>query len=138
MNPGLPDEAGTIVIGGGTGGAALAGTLAARSTESVLVLEAGPDYGSLADGRWPDDVLSARAIPLSHDWGLTTTSGLDLPRARVVGGCSSHNGCTVSLGPARTTTTGPQPIPAGRPPRSSRCSAGCMRDSGSAGTGWMS
>ena len=62
------------------------------------MLEAGPDYGSLAEGRWPGDVLSAKAIPLSHDWGLTTTSGLDLPRARVVGGCSSHNGCTVSLG----------------------------------------
>jgi len=94
----LPREADTIVIGAGSGGAALAGTLAAHSTDAVLVLEAGPDYGSLADGRWPDDVLSAKAIPLSHDWGLTTSSGLDLPRARVVGGCSAHNGCTALLG----------------------------------------
>lgn len=98
LHPDLPREAGTIVIGAGTGGAALAGTLAAHDTDSVLVLEAGPDYGSLAEGRWPGDVLSAKAVPLSHDWGLTTTSGLDLPRARVVGGCSSHNGCTASLG----------------------------------------
>jgi choline dehydrogenase len=98
LHPDLPREAGTIVIGAGSGGAALAGTLAAHGTDSVLVLEAGPDYGSLAQGRWPDDVLSAKAIPLSHDWGLTTTSGLDLPRARMVGGCSSHNGCTASLG----------------------------------------
>ena len=96
--PDLPREADTVVIGAGSGGAALAGTLAAHGTDSVLVLEAGPDYGSFADGRWPDDVLSAKAIPLSHDWGLTTTSGLDLPRARLVGGCSSHNGCTASLG----------------------------------------
>jgi choline dehydrogenase len=98
LHPDLPREADTIVIGAGSGGAALAGTLAAHSTDSALVLEAGPDYGNLAVGRWPDDVLSAKAIPLSHDWGLTTTSGLDLPRARVVGGCSSHNGCTASLG----------------------------------------
>ena len=94
----LPDEAGTIVIGAGPGGAACAGTLAAHGTDSVLVLESGPDYGSFGEGRWPDDILSAKAIPLSHDWGLTTTGGRDLPRARVIGGCSSHNGCTVSLG----------------------------------------
>ena len=98
LPPDLPGEADTVVIGAGSGGAALAGTLAAHSTDTVLVLEAGPDYGSFAQGQWPDDVLSAKAIPLSHDWGLTTTSGLDLPRARMVGGCSSHNGCTASLG----------------------------------------
>ena len=85
MDADLPREVGTIVVGAGTGGAAFAGTLAAHGTDSVLVLEAGPDYGSFAEGRWPADVLSAKAIPLSHDWGLTTTSGLDLPRARVVG-----------------------------------------------------
>jgi choline dehydrogenase len=94
----MPDEVGTIVIGAGSGGAALAGTLAAHGTDSVLVLESGPDYGRFDGGDWPADVLSAKAIPLSHDWGLTTPAGLDLPRARVVGGCSSHNGCTVSLG----------------------------------------
>lgn len=98
LHPDLPREAGTIVIGAGSGGAALAGTLAAHSTDSLLVLEAGPDYGSYAEGRWPDDVLSAMAIPLSHDWGLTAASGLDLPRAQIVGGCSAHNGCTASLG----------------------------------------
>jgi choline dehydrogenase len=98
----LPAEAGTIVVGAGTGGAAFTGTLAANSTDSLLLLEAGPDYGAFADGRWPADVLDAKAVPLSHDWHLTTTdmSGgeLDLPRARVVGGCSAHNGCTISLG----------------------------------------
>ncbi|UQN08268.1 GMC family oxidoreductase [Deinococcus sp. QL22] len=99
----LPTDVDTLVIGGGTGGAAFAGTLAAHSGESVLLLEAGPDYGARADGQWPHDLLDARSIPLSHDYDLHTQTGasgaaLDLPRARVLGGCSSHNGCTASIG----------------------------------------
>lgn len=97
----LPDAVDTIVVGAGTGGAAFAGVFAANSTESILLLEAGPDYGAYADGGWPDDVLNAKDIPLSHDWDQTgqATPGrtIDLPRAKVLGGCSSHNGCTASL-----------------------------------------
>ena len=92
----------TLVVGSGTGGAAFAGVLAANSDELVLVLESGPDYGAYDDRGWPADVLSAKAIPLSHDWDLVgeATPGrtLDLPRAKVLGGCSSHNGCTASIG----------------------------------------
>ena len=98
----LPREVETIVVGAGTGGTAFAGLWCTHSTESVLVVEAGPDYGRFEDGRWPADLLDATSIPLSHDWDLTGTSApgdtLDLPRARVVGGCSAHNGCTASLG----------------------------------------
>jgi choline dehydrogenase len=98
----LPQEVDTIVVGAGTGGAAFTGVLTTHSTESILLLESGPDYGAYADGGWPTDVLNANAIPLSHDWGLTgqATAGrtLDLPRAKVLGGCSSHNGCTASVG----------------------------------------
>lgn len=97
----LPSEVDTIVVGAGTGGAAFTGVLAANSTESILLLESGPDYGAYADGRWPADVLNAKDIPLSHDWNLTgqATPGrsIDLPRAKVMGGCSSHNGCTASI-----------------------------------------
>jgi choline dehydrogenase len=98
----LPGHAGTVVVGSGTGGAALAGVLAEHSAESLLLIEAGPDYGPCASGRWPADVLDARAIPLSHDWGLTSAARgpgpvLDLPRARIAGGCSAHNGCTASV-----------------------------------------
>lgn len=100
----LPTEADTIVVGAGTGGSVLAGVLARHSDEKVLVLEAGPDYGAFADGGWPADMLDARSIPLSHDYDLATTgpSGrrIDLPRARILGGCSAHNGCTASVGAA--------------------------------------
>lgn len=97
----LPPEVDTIVVGAGTGGAAFTGVLAANSSETILVLEAGPDYGAYLDGGWPADVLNGKDIPLSHDWDLTglATAGrtLDLPRAKVIGGCSSHNGCTASI-----------------------------------------
>jgi len=98
----LPTHVGTLVIGGGTGGAAFTGVLAAGTDEDVLLVEAGADYGAFADGEWPADMLDARSIPLSHDYDLHTvrTSGegvLDLPRARILGGCSAHNGCTASV-----------------------------------------
>ncbi|PRY10569.1 GMC family oxidoreductase [Kineococcus rhizosphaerae] len=103
--PPLPEAVHTLVIGGGTGGAVFTAVTAALSDETVLLLEAGPDYGAADEGRWPADVLDARSIPLSHDYGLSTATTvgdgvLDLPRARVLGGCSSHNGCTASLGAA--------------------------------------
>jgi choline dehydrogenase len=92
-----------LIVGGGTGGATLAGLLIAHGHANVTLLESGPDYGALDDGRWPEDLLDPRYIPLSHDWGLVTGVGssqtpLDLPRARVIGGCSSHNGCTAAVG----------------------------------------
>jgi choline dehydrogenase len=92
-----------LIVGGGTGGSTLAGLLIAHGDADVTLLEAGPDYGALADGRWPEDLLDPRCIPLSHDWELVTRAGpseipLDLPRARVMGGCSSHNGCTAAVG----------------------------------------
>jgi len=94
----LPPFADTIVIGAGTAGAAVAGLLAARGDQSVLLLEAGPDYGAYDGGAWPADLLDARALPPSHDWGYDSADTwphrrLPFERARVVGGCSAHNGC---------------------------------------------
>jgi choline dehydrogenase len=92
-----------IIAGGGTSGAALAGILARDTSLNILLLEAGPDYGALDDGNWPDDLLDARHIPESHDWGYsgiahsTHSEPITFERARVIGGCSSHNGC-VALG----------------------------------------
>lgn len=102
MNTSLPSHVGTLVIGAGPGGSALTSVLATGSDASVLLVEAGPDYGAYTDGAWPADMLDGRTIPLSHDYDLhtTRTSGtgtLDLPRAAIVGGCSAHNGCTASV-----------------------------------------
>jgi choline dehydrogenase len=101
----LPSHADTIVVGAGTGGAAFAATLARNSAEHVLLLEAGPDYGSFESGNWPADMLDALAIPVSHDYqlphaGASRGQTIDTPRARIVGGCSSHNGCTASVSAA--------------------------------------
>ena len=94
----IPRTADTIVIGGGTAGAAVAGRLAARADQSVLLLEAGPDYGARSAGRWPADLLDARVVAGSHDWAYTSAAPAGQPnhalqRARVIGGCSAHNGC---------------------------------------------
>ena len=91
------------MIGGGTAGAAVAGLLAERGGQSVLLLEAGPDYGHLAEGRWPADLLDGRVIAGTHDWFYASAAsagqtGHALQRARVIGGCSSHNGCIALWG----------------------------------------
>ena len=63
--------------------------------------------GSLA--RRPPRRRLARRV---HSWGYDTgdlhplRGPIELPRARVIGGCSAHNGCIVAVGCRRTTTAG--------------------------------
>ncbi|HRA47631.1 MAG TPA: GMC family oxidoreductase, partial [Thermomicrobiales bacterium] len=97
----VPTSVDCIVIGSGPGGSACAAELA--NVGSVLVLEAGPDYGPASSGRWPADLLEAFDLAESHGWGYD--SGTTYPervvpfsRARVLGGCSSHNGCAAIWG----------------------------------------
>ncbi|HUG15519.1 MAG TPA: GMC oxidoreductase [Thermomicrobiales bacterium] len=103
----IPEQIDVLVIGGGTSGAALAGIVARDTSRNVLLLEAGPDYGALADGRWPADLLEARTIPLTHNWGYegiahaAQMAPIPYSRARVIGGCSAHNGCVALLGHRR-------------------------------------
>jgi choline dehydrogenase len=94
-----------VVVGGGTAGAALAGTLAQRSSLSVLVIEAGPDYGPLSEGLWPEDLLDYTVLPTTHQWGYDSgatysSRKIAFERARVIGGCSAHNGCAAIWGSA--------------------------------------
>jgi choline dehydrogenase-like flavoprotein len=99
----LPKFFDTVVIGGGTAGAAIAGLLAEHSDQSVLLIEAGPDYGPFESGRWPAELTDAGAIPITHDWGYHSGDQheprvIGFERARVIGGCSSHNGCAAIWG----------------------------------------
>jgi choline dehydrogenase len=88
-----------IVCGGGTAGPVVTSRLV-EAGRRVVLLEAGPDHGPFDGGRWPADLLDATTIPTSHDWGYRSEDqpGLAFERARVIGGCSAHNGCTVSWG----------------------------------------
>jgi choline dehydrogenase-like flavoprotein len=93
----------TVIIGGGTAGAAVAARLAQGGSQSAMLIESGPDYGAFAEGRWPLPLLDARSLPGGHDWGYlnggnTGRPGHLLERARVIGGCSSHNGCAAIWG----------------------------------------
>lgn len=94
--PGSVLSAEVVVIGAGSAGCAVAGRLAERGRD-VLLLEAGPDYGPSDSGRWPADLLSARMLATSHDWGYTSGRWA-FERARVMGGCSSHNGAIAAVG----------------------------------------
>lgn len=97
-------ETDTLVIGGGAAGAAAAGLLVERSDERVLVVEAGPDYGPSGSGRWPAELLDAsQNPPFTHEWGYDSGEQypgrvLTFDRARVIGGCGSHNGCQAMIG----------------------------------------
>ena len=92
-----------VVVGGGSSGCVVAGRVASESDAAVLLVEAGPDYGARSSGRWPADLLDGGALVTSHDWGygsgeLPGRDPIAFPRARVIGGCSSHNGCVVAVG----------------------------------------
>ena len=99
------------VVGGGSSGAVVAARLVEAGVR-VTLLEAGPDYGPLTGGpgegartAWPADLLNAHAIALSHDWGYTSgpvagRAPWTFERARVIGGCSAHNGAIAAVGHA--------------------------------------
>jgi choline dehydrogenase len=86
-----------VVVGGGSAGCVLAARLSEDPDRSVCLIEAGPDYGPYAEGRWPSDLLDALELAVSHDWGIE--GGWPSWRAKVLGGCSAHNGCFVVWGP---------------------------------------
>jgi choline dehydrogenase len=86
-----------VIAGGGTAGCVLAARLSEEPERSVCLVEAGPDYGAFADGRWPDDLLDGTKLAFSHSWETDREDRSQL-RARVIGGCSAHNACVVLRG----------------------------------------
>ncbi len=97
-------ECDIAVVGGGSAGCVVAGRLAAESSADVVLLEAGPDYGPRESGRWPADLLNGGALATSHSWGYDSgdlypgRERIEFQRAKVMGGCSSHNGCIAAVG----------------------------------------
>jgi len=88
-----------LVLGAGAAGCAVAARLAERGAHVGLV-EAGPDYGPYADGRWPAEILEARTLPMTHLWEQDEDDRSS-SRARIIGGCSAHNGAMVVRGEPR-------------------------------------
>jgi choline dehydrogenase len=103
----LPRDVDTVIVGAGTCGCAVASRLIVGTDRTVLLVEAGPDWGPFIAGHWPETVLDPTIMPTDRwQWNYVSAAatgapGLPLERGRMMGGSSSHNGCAAVWGHRR-------------------------------------
>ncbi|KAJ7777547.1 hypothetical protein DFH07DRAFT_10535 [Mycena maculata] len=101
-----------VIVGGGAAGNVVANRLTETQNFSVLVLEAGVSNKGVIDSVvsfFVEDLLSG---PNIYDWNYTSTPQIGLnnrtmpyPRARILGGCTAHDGMVYMLLAVRRTTS---------------------------------
>jgi choline dehydrogenase-like flavoprotein len=101
----IPAEADVVVVGGGSAGAAVAGTIAELSELRAVLLEAGPDHGPKRSGGWPEalrpentgsalsDLIAATVVHYYHPAGSCKMSSPSDPLAVV-----DHHGAVHGVG----------------------------------------
>jgi choline oxidase len=93
----MADEFDYVVVGGGSAGAIVAARLAEGGDASVCLVEAGPSDEGMPEilelPRWPELLQSRYDYDYAIEPQERGNSEIRQSRARVLGGCGSHNVC---------------------------------------------